>query len=64
MLARKDKKRLPVGFIPNGSGNDICYNLDIRDIEQAIDIIIKGQIIKTDLVKALLDHDSESDILL
>ena len=24
MLHRKDKKRLPIAFIPNGSGNDLC----------------------------------------
>lgn len=42
MLARDDKKRVPVGFIPNGSGNDICYNLEIRDIESAIKNIIRG----------------------
>ena len=29
MMQRKDGKRIPVGFIPNGSGNDICLNLGI-----------------------------------
>ena len=24
MLHRRDKKRLPIAFIPNGSGNDLC----------------------------------------
>lgn len=29
MLHRKDKKRVPIAFLPNGSGNDCCrsYNL-------------------------------------
>jgi len=26
MMYRQDKKTIPVGFIPNGSGNDTCYN--------------------------------------
>jgi len=27
MLMRKDGKKLPIGLIPNGSGNDLCNSL-------------------------------------
>ena len=62
MMARKAGRRIPVGFIPNGSGNDICYNLEIRSVETAIDLIIRGQIIKTDLIKSLLDYETEEEL--
>jgi sphingosine kinase len=29
MLSRQDKKTLPIGLIPNGSGNDLCKSLAI-----------------------------------
>ena len=32
MLMRADKKRLPIAFIPNGSGNDLVACLGIKDI--------------------------------
>jgi len=32
MLQRLDKRRLPVAFIPNGSGNDLCATLLIDSI--------------------------------
>lgn len=41
MLHREDKKRLPVGFIPNGTGNDMCRGLGIRDYEVALNYITK-----------------------
>ena len=24
LLMRKDKKKIPIAFIPNGTGNDLC----------------------------------------
>lgn len=29
MMARKDGRRVPVAFVPNGSGNDLCMALGI-----------------------------------
>ena len=33
MLMRRDKKKIPIAFIPNGSGNDLCgsFNLDTAE---------------------------------
>jgi diacylglycerol kinase family enzyme len=41
MLHREDKKRLPVAFIPNGTGNDMCYGINIKDVDVALSYIIK-----------------------
>jgi diacylglycerol kinase family enzyme len=32
MLHREDKKKIPVGFIPNGSGNDTLRSLSVIDV--------------------------------
>ena len=32
LLHRKDQKRVPVGLIPNGSGNDLALSVGIKDI--------------------------------
>ena len=62
MLHRADKKRIPVGFVPNGSGNDMLRALGVTDIAKALDYIVKGDLLKADLVKVLLDCENESDI--
>ena len=62
MLHRADKVRIPVGFIPNGSGNDTLRALGVTDIAKALDYIVKGEIIKFDLVKVLMDYEHEDDI--
>ena len=62
MLHRVDKKRIPVGFVPNGSGNDMLRALGVTDIAKAMDYIVKGDLLKADLVKVLMDCESETDI--
>jgi len=63
-LRRKDKKKIPVGFLPNGSGDDLVANLGIGvgDIDLALEYICKGDTIKMDVTKVLIDHETESDI--
>jgi sphingosine kinase len=62
MMNRKDKKTIPIAFIPNGSGNDTCKSLNIWDIDRALDFVIKGDVINIDLVKVTLDHEEIEDI--
>ena len=57
MLHRADKKKIPVAFIPNGSGNDTLRGLNVFDVNQALDYIVKGDLIKLDLTRILLDHE-------
>ena len=59
---RQDKKVLPVACIPNGTGNDYCCSLGIYDIETAIADIIKGDTIRLDLGRVMIDHEAEEAI--
>ena len=59
MLHRRDKKRLPVGFIPNGSGNDTLRSLGVTDTAKALEYIVKGDLLKVDLTRVLLDTEDE-----
>lgn len=62
MLHRADKKKIPMAFIPNGSGNDFCASLNISSIQKALDYIIKGDSIKIDVGKILIDYETEEEI--
>ena len=62
MLMRQDQARIPISFVPNGSGNDLVGCLGIRDVNQALDWLIKGDVIKMDVNKVLLDHEDEIEI--
>ena len=42
MMARSDKKRLPMAFIGNGSGDDTNKAVGVFDLEKALDYIVKG----------------------
>ena len=50
--------------MPNGSGDDLVANLGIGvgDIDLALEYICKGDTIKMDVTKVLIDHETESDI--
>lgn len=62
MLHRNDKRRLPVAFVPNGSGNDTLRALNVFDINKALDYIVKGDLIKMDITKVLLDYENEDQV--
>ena len=62
MLMRADKKRLPVSFVPNGSGNDLVGCLGIRDVAQSLDWLMKGDTIKMDVNKVLIDCEHEDEL--
>ena len=57
MLHRDDKKRIPFAFIPNGTGNDAARALSVIDVNIALDYIVKGDVVKIDLTRVLLDHE-------
>lgn len=62
MLAREDGVKLPCAFMPNGSGNDLCRALGCPSLEQALNYIVKGEVIQIDTVRVLIDHDSEDTL--
>ena len=62
MMFRKDGKRIPVAFIPNGTGNDTCNSIGIANIEQALSFILKGDTIKVDLNLCMMDAQTPQEI--
>ena len=56
MLKRKDKKKIPVGFLPNGSANDTNLSFGVNNLDQALDYLTKGESMKMDIVSCLVDY--------
>ena len=40
MLMRKDGLKIPVGVVPNGSGNAVAYMLGIESVDEALDTVV------------------------
>ena len=59
MLYRKDKKKLPIALLPNGSGNDFAYGFCLDNYKQGLDYIRVGHVIKVDVLKIVLDYENE-----
>ena len=62
MLARDDKKKIPIGLIPNGSGNDLCTSLGFKTLDEALDYIVNREVTKVDTVRVLIDHENEESL--
>ena len=63
MLQRSDGAKLPIGLIPNGSGNDLIGCLGIKSVEQALSWLIKSDVVKMDVNKVLIDCEHEDEIM-
>ena len=62
MLHRPDKKRLPISYIPNGSGNDTATVFTVDSPNKALDYLIKGDTVKMDIERVLVDYERVEDI--
>lgn len=62
LLAREDGCQIPIGFLPNGTGNDTCFCFQISTVPQALNSISKRESIKLDVIKILIDYDSEEEL--
>jgi diacylglycerol kinase family enzyme len=62
MFANKKGKPIPLGMIPNGSGNDLCNSLGIKTVENALDAICAATSTMIDYGKMLVDIESEEEI--
>ena len=62
MREKRTGSKLPISFVPNGSGNDLVGCLGIKDINQALNWLVKAQTVKMDVNKVLLDYEHEDDI--
>jgi diacylglycerol kinase family enzyme len=62
MLAREDGLKVPVGIIPNGSGNALSSGLGMRDTQIALEAIAGRSVSKVDIWKCLIDTEDEDSI--
>ena len=62
MLMREDGLRLPMGLVPNGSGNTVCYLLGIESVDEALDTVVAATACKFDIARVLADVEREEDI--
>jgi diacylglycerol kinase family enzyme len=62
MLARPDGKKLPIGMIPNGSGNDTCHSIGVVSLDHALDYICAREVVSVDTIRCLIDVDNEAAI--
>jgi predicted XRE-type DNA-binding protein len=58
MLQRADKKKIPVGLIPNSANTDICKSFGNMSLDHALDYIIQRECISIDTIRVLIDRDN------
>ena len=56
MYSRKDKKRIPIGLIPAGTGNSLMHDLNCLDTAVATKWIVNGYTKKIDLAEITMEH--------
>jgi len=59
ILYRPDKKVIPIGIIPGGTGNSFCEGIKNSDVAEAARRIIKGDICWMDVNKIVLGKEKE-----
>ena len=63
MLHRPDKKKIPVAYIPiEISFDSTLWSLHFCDVSTALDYLVKGDLIKIDLTRILLDHKEPPEV--
>jgi diacylglycerol kinase family enzyme len=63
MLARADKQKLPIAFIPNGSTNWFGITLGFfSNIDMALDALCGGIVSKFSVLECLTDSEDSSEI--
>lgn len=56
MLTRPDKKQLPIGLIPGGTGNSFLHDLEFMNPVDAAKAIIEGNTRKIDVAEVKINH--------
>ena len=55
--------KVPLVLLPNGSGNDYARSFHLENVDQGLEYIKRGHVIKVDIVKIILDYHSEEELL-
>ena len=55
LIARTDGQRIPICPVPNGSGDDFCASIGINSVDDALDYLAKGLVVKLDTIRCLTD---------
>ena len=55
MLTRSDKKQLPIGLIPGGTGNSFMHDLELMNPVDAVKAIISGNIRQIDVAEVKIN---------
>ena len=42
MMFRADKKKVPIAFVPNGTGNDTTWSIGFKTVAHALEHLRKG----------------------
>jgi diacylglycerol kinase family enzyme len=56
LFSRPDKKKLPIGLIPAGTGNSLMHDLKCLDPSEASRNIVNGYTRKLDVAEVKMDH--------
>jgi diacylglycerol kinase family enzyme len=62
LMVRQDCKKVPLAFIPNGSGNDTCGAIGVHSIDQALAYLKKADTMKIDLNRIIIDANSLEEL--
>ena len=57
LLSREDGKKVPLGYIPGGTGNSFMYDLECLEPLEAIKRIIKGETKQIDVVEVMMPNE-------
>ena len=57
LLNRQDKMRLPLGFIPAGTGNSMMHDMDCLDPIEAVHRILASRIGKLDIIEIMANSE-------
>ena len=64
IMQREDGKRLPLGVLPNGSGDQVIrqFGVGLNDIANSLKLLMKGQTVKIDVLKNIIDYENEDEL--
>lgn len=54
--------KLPVAFLPNGTGNDTVANFGVTSLDQALEFLVKGETLQMDCNLLTMDAKSASEV--